>query len=413
MKKPSDSTNSTANKKGGGTKGTTIADKLDQDISKYGPEDVHTARTRLFLFFREAKKRGWIVGLDPRRADKDPMLDEMTSTVQSMVAPGKFSVMRFTEFCQANPESFSLNLGFVRPLIEAIRSTRKFKTTPQLRALYRDVFGPEAGYLPHMLNRLLRQQGGQLTTKANCKIFGDYLLFRPDSAGDIRPAFFRFYEHETLCIRSMGLRLDPGHGRLSSKGWVIKQQQGYLISGYIVDRSQSNGKVIMDGGFSNLWVDDNVGGTIYQEFEGSICLSTALHFQAPFSHKPSCARGVLIRVTGLENQGGLYSQEKSNRNIATYKLQSMLMDRFGEAISITECASYLESISQLPRSFFEEVFTAQEMIEAHYESGFSEGVNPVAPLEPISELNKPHTFNLIEDIHVDGRIPLLQSEGDF
>lgn len=387
----------------------TIAQKLDQEINQHGPDDVRAARMRLFMFFREAKRRGWIVGLDPRRDDKDPMLDELVLYVQEIMGTDKFAVKRFTEFCQSNPAGFSLNAGFVRPLIEAIRLTRKFKNTPQLRALYRDVFGPEEGYLPHMLNRLQREQGGQLTTRENCRLLGDYLLFRPDAIGGIRPAFFRLYEHETLCIRSMGLRLDAGHGRLSSKGWVLKQQRGYLISGYIVDRSKSDGSIRTDGGFSNLWVDDNVGSPLYQETDGLISLTTVFHFQAPFSQMPSCARGVLIRVKGLEDRGGLYSQAKHQRNIATYRLQSALMERFSDYLSPYECSEVLSARSSLPIEYFEEVFSASEDLEDYVESGFSEDVeNPVAPLKPIDGLNKPYTFEPAADIYIDGRKSLIQ-----
>jgi hypothetical protein len=232
----------------------------------------------------------------------------------------------------------------------------------------------------------LKRPGVELPTKQTTKVFGDYLLLRLDDFDTVRSAFFRLYEHENLHIRSLGLRLDEDHGRISSKGWVVPQQNGLLVSGYIVNRKSPQGVITMDGGYSNLWIDDDAASPLYHEQDGHIDLTTAFHFQAPFGQFPSAACGIFVRVKGLETQGGQYHQPRMRRNVATYDLQSRLIERFREPLSVEECAQLLQRRSNIDASLFSEVLQS-------------------SPFSPI-QVTEPETIDPLGDIYIDGQKPL-------
>lgn len=367
-----------------------VDSKIEEEIERLkkdvGSVDPNVRRLQLFRFFRLAHARRIISGLNPDRPGLlDPIFVELVQLVHDEMGNDRFKLKRFKEFAQADYTNVEISKAFVVPLYLSIRRTKKFKESRSLRDLYRAVFGSEEYYLPHHLLRLKRP-GTELPTKQTTKVFGDYLLLRLDDDDLVRSAFFRLYEHENLHIRSLGLRLDEDHGRISSKGWVIPQQNGLLVSGYIVNRKNPKGEITMDGGYSNLWIDDDAASPLYQEHEGKICLTTALHFQAPFGQFPSAACGVFIRVKGLEKQGGQYHQPRNKRNIATYNLQSSLIDRFREPLSVNECSELLQNRSNIDASLFSEVLESPPF-------------SPTRILEP-ARLD-PH-----DDIYIDGRQPL-------
>ena len=252
-------------------------EKIEEEVERLkrnlGHEDPRVRRLQLFRFFRLAHARRIISGLNPDRPRAlDPLFHELVPLVHEEMGNDKFQLKRFKEFAQTDDTKVGLSKAFAVPLYQSIRKTKKFRESRILRDLYRTVFGNEPYYLPHHLLRLKRPGAG-LPTKQTTKVFGDYLLLRLDDDDIVRAAFFRLYEHENLHIRSLGLRLDEDHGRISSKGWVISQQNGLLVSGYIVNRKNPQGEISMDGGYSNLWIDDDATSPLYQEQGGHINLT--------------------------------------------------------------------------------------------------------------------------------------------
>lgn len=358
--------------------------KRDSDQAE---EDAGVIRLQLFLFFRTAVARGILSGLNPTQRDFDPMLDDLVSLVQDQMGNDRFTKQRFKEFAQTEYQNVQIAKAFCDPIYQSIRLTKKYKKSRRLRALYFEVFGAEKHFQSHLLRRMKRP-GRNLPTKETAKILGDYILLRRDSLDVVRPAFFRFYEHETMFIRSMGLRLDEDHGRISSKGWVIVQQNGYLVSGYIINRSDPGGKIEVNGGYSNLWINDEADSPLYQETGGLISMTTVFHFQAPYGQFPTAANGLLVRVKGLDKQGGQYSQAQKKRNRATYALQTRLIGRFQQDLTVDECSEFLATRSHIEPDLFEEVLNAE-------------------PFIPLAVRN-PQSLDPYEDIHIDGRKPLVE-----
>jgi hypothetical protein len=94
-------------------------------------------------------------------------------------------------------------------------------------------------------------------------------------------------------------------------------------------------------------------------------------------------------VKGLEKQGGQYHQPRKKRNIATYNLQSRLIDRFREPLTVNECAELLQNRSNIDAGLFSEV------LESPQRPPFS----PTRVLEPTR-------LDPLDDIHIDGKHPL-------
>ena len=360
--------------------------RLKRD-SLHGGEDAAVIRLQLFLFFRMAYDRGILSSLNPESKKFDPMFDELEAFVQKEVRNKDFQKSRFQVFAQSNYREVDIAKSLCDPIYQSIRLTRKYKKSRRLRAVYFEVFGSEEHFKPHLLRRMKRP-ARDLPTGDTTKILRDYILFRADRDNVVRPAFFRFYEHETLYIRSMGLRLDDDYGRISSKGWMVSQQYGHLVSGYIIDRTDPNGQVKVSGGYSNLWINDEQDSPLYQETDGLISMTTVYHFQASYGQLPTSANGVLIRLKGLEKQGGQQAQLQRNRNKATYDLQTSLIQRFQDQMTVPKCCELLASRSGIDADLFVYVLTEGSAIP--------------------ELLKKPETLDPLPDIYIDGNNPFSE-----
>lgn len=215
--------------------------------------------------------------------------------------------------------------------------------------------GSPKAEIPHILKRITRV-GEAPTDSTNSKLVGDYLMFRIDDPGRVRPAFFRFYPHENgERIRSMGLRLDDRHGKISSKGWAVRQNNQYMVAGYIITRDKKS--TVPDGGFSLMNVSDDAQNRLLAVRNGTIEMSTVLHMQSTFEAGGSASRGILIRLLGAENEGGQRDQTKERRHAATLEFQQDLIDRFGHPITLTDVSRILEQATGCARHHF--AFTSE------------------------------------------------------
>ncbi|MEP0147088.1 hypothetical protein [Pseudophaeobacter sp.] len=385
-----------------------------------GHSSEAAVKARLWVFFRKALYQGWLQTVVVPKAtsnkQEDPFLREVENAVRASSDTRNFNRTRLKVFAETKPLNYSLHIYFARRIIDAIRETTAYKTTPQLRELWRDIFGTEPGYRPHLLSRLQRPNREHDSTIDNCELAGDYFLFRADPGGHVTTAFFRFYPHESNYMRSMGLRLDSKHGRLSSKGWVTKQDQGYLVSGYIVDRSKRSVSTLkQDGGFTNLWVDTRSSMPLYQvrkeEYRGKslnlIALASVFHFQASFQDIPSCSRGVLIRARNLSADGGQSEQNRQERHEMVYDFHSELRKRFSGGLEISDASRLLSHASGLPVATFRELFSGKNQISTYADLVRDDELvdvfeGPISPFSPFADMNKPDPFSPLEEIYLDG-----------
>jgi hypothetical protein len=238
-------------------------------------------------------------------------------------------------------------------------------------------------YDPHIYKRLTRQTivAGESEYKredntANVQMLGDYLLLRSDTDGKVaaqtksHAAFFRFYEHDTGGIRSMGLRLDKDHGRISSKGWSINQQSGVMVLGYIINRAvpktHAHLPPMIDGGASLLYVDTDCPAFVQRDDLGIITMAPILHYQLPFETGPSFSRGMIVRLKGCEHLGGQPNknydvdpaQMRAERNEETKKLHDSLRKKFGEDtgfsnMSHQKLANLMSAVSGIDTGHFQ------------------------------------------------------------
>jgi hypothetical protein len=381
---------------------------LAEALQQHAPDSTEIAKLRLFFFIKLASQSGWLTGLDYRQKKRhSKTLEEITYEMHNLGSES-FPKTRLVAFQNAkNFGDLSFSDSFVRNLIWAIQKTTEYKNHHQMRRLWRDTFGAEPGYMPHLLQRLVRTESHTNNTRLeehNTDLLYDYLLFRPDPDDLISTAFFRFYVHETHCIRSLGLRLDPRHQYLSSKGWLIKQDKGVLATGYIVDRSSSAGGVLMNGGVSSLFIDTSASNPISRrnEKDGQLMIASCFHFQATFEQEPSAARAVLVRIKGLENAGGLFSQNKRKRNKKTRDLQNLLSKRFGEGIDPDDCCAFLSKLSGLSVTHFEDIFGIRQ--DERYD--LPDDTGPYMPWRPsdrhVDDQPRPNIF-------IDGSKPLNEN----
>ena len=363
--------------------------------------DVSIAKLKLFYFVKIAQHRGYLSGLNYRQRKKfSSTLDELVREMRRRGATG-FTETRMVSFVNATTlDTFNLSNGYVRNLILSLKHTSEYKENGQLRKLWRDVFGVEDGYLPHLLSRLSRTENNNLPEEDTTDFLYDYLLFRPDYNGLISKAFFRFYTHETGHIRTLGLRLDNAHHYLSSKGWLIKQEHGSLATGYIIDRSSSSGGILINGGVSSIFFNTSSTNPISRRDVRTkkMMMVSCFHFQAAYEREPTAACGVVVRLKGLEASGGLFAHNKYRRNKKTRRLQNTLSKRFGDPMDSDHCCDYLSNISGLSRMHFERLF----MVNQEYFP--SESI--AAPFKLNFYDEKSDSDNPKSDIFIDGTKPL-------
>lgn len=388
----------------------TLAEALGENPSDATANSVAIAKLRLFFFIKIATQSGWLTGLDYRHKKRvSKTLEEITDAMLKYGAEG-FTEKRLVAFQNAsNHGDLTISDSFIQKLILAVQETSEYKNHSQLRQLWRNIFGAESGYMPHLLQRLIRTESNINNTRIeehNTELLHDYLLFRPDPYGLISTALFRFYVHETNCIRSLGLRLDQAHQYLSSKGWLIKQDKGAIATGYIVDRSSNSGGVLMNGGVSTLFIDTSASNPLSRPDEktGKLMIASCFHFQAAFENEPSAARAILVRLKGVETAGGQYAQSKRKRNKKTRDLQNLLSKRFGQPVLPSDCCQYLSNISGLSKTHFEDIFapdlTDRDLV-----------VEDMVPYMPWKPGDKHSEDRPQKDIFIDGTKSLNEQEG--
>jgi hypothetical protein len=249
-----------------------------------------------------------------------------------------------------------INTDYIPHIVDAVPETLWFSNDPRVRELWRDLVHQEVGYIPH-LNRRLHPGGDRVLGATECNMLGDYLLFRLDDPNTVRIAFFRFYAHSTGGVRSMGLRLDRQHGFISSKGWVARQEGGYLVAGYIIDRRNRNALPTPAGGFSLMSVAQRASSAFYVVAKNGLVMAPVVHMQAPFALGASCSPGILIRLYGVEHIASRFMADKLQRNQAIRDLQSSLSEHFndlmgGTGISVQDACETLAGAAGMGRQLF-------------------------------------------------------------
>lgn len=267
----------------------------------------------------------------------------------------------------------------------------------------------------------------------NCGLLGDYLLFRADRDGLALPAFYRFYQHETGGVRSMGLRLDEQtHPGFSSKGWAVNQSHGIMVLGYILDRSDENRSPRIDGGASLLFVDETAEMFVGRDHDDILNLAPVIHMQAPHSLRPSCSRGILIRLSGSEKLGGQRddldafdpTSTRRIRDARTRDFQKLLTIKFGHnenskhdrVLSITTCSRILQECTGISAKFFLPTDMGGMGVFDNNPSNGKQIDNKrgtFSPLEPLGISEPPKGYSTRKGKHPDAEIEFDDISIDF
>lgn len=311
---------------------------------------------RLYRFFQEALDQHWINSLDQRNWDEQnppKILLQIQEVARALPGSEQFSYNCFRGFNTSTVTKAKMTSANCTAIRAAFPKTKIYEARENaaMRETWNETVGAPASWTPHFLKRMTRADDPP-TDISNCPLLGDYLMFRADDAEQARPAFFRFYPHEIgERIRSMGLRLDRRYHGLSSKGWVIKQQHGYMVGGYIINR-RTNGTIDNDGGFSLMSVSVDQQNDLVQIVDHKIEMAPVLHMQMPYTSGASCSRGVLIRLRNAETLGGQRDESKSERLESTLELHKGLTEKFGKRLSLLDVSKVLDAATGISRYYF-------------------------------------------------------------
>ncbi len=318
--------------------------------------DARILELRLYRFFQEALDQHWINSLDQRNWDKkNPpiILRQIQKIARNLPGSEQFSYNCFRGFNTSTVAKAKMTSANCTAIRAAFPKTKTYEAREYaaMRESWNETVGAPTSWTPHFLKRMTRD-GDPPTDISNCPLVGDYLMFRADEAEQARPAFFRFYPHEIgERIRSMGLRLDRKYHGLSSKGWVIKQQHGYMVGGYIISR-RATGSIDVDGGFSLMSVSVDQQSDLVQIVDRKVEMAPVLHMQMPYTADASCSRGVLIRLRNAETLGGQRYETKSERLESTLELHQGLTEKFGKRLSLIDVSKVLDAATGISRYYF-------------------------------------------------------------
>lgn len=233
---------------------------------------------------------------------------------------------------------------------------------PGVRQLYEEIFGLKFAELAPNRAIFNFQRDDRLPLTENDNLIGDYLLYRSEAlAGKdnsfVSRSFFRFYRHRNGHIRSMGLWLDEEHEYLSSKGWVVNPDHHRLVVGHVVDRVGKGISNIRRGGGATMMTIRYENPNRYTVInpEGGvprIQCAPAMHFRATNSTEPSFSKGVLIRLYGVEGEGGGPDTEKSIRYDEIRLLQEKLSAKCSGTLTLHKAARHLAKATGFAQSVF-------------------------------------------------------------
>lgn len=337
--------------------------RIESRQERTSKDEKRLLELRLYSFFMYARDQKWLTSLDwrpgtrKRHANPPIILEQIRSEALEQPGYENFSLLAFVGFSTNNVHKAYMSARNCHVVKSVFPRTAVYQDPEyaEIRNAWNELVGPSPNWTPHFLKRMTRE-GEPPTNFDNSKLKGDYLMFRIDDPGHVRPAFFRFYPHHLgERIRSMGLRLDDRFGRLSSKGWVLKQNYGYMVAGYIVTRD--HGGAVPDGGFSLMNVSDDVQNRLVVARRGEIEMAPVLHMQSTFASGGTASRGLLIRLHGAEKEGGQREQTKEERHLATLDFHQDLIDRFGSKLSLSEVSQIIEKVTGINRYHF--AFTRQ------------------------------------------------------
>lgn len=350
--------------------------------------DARILELHLYRFFQESLDQNWINSLDQRNWDeKNPpkIFRQIQKVARNLPGSEQFSYKCFRGFNTSTVEKAKMTSANCKAIREAFPKTKTYEARENaaMRETWNETVGAPDSWTPHFLKRMTRDDDSP-TDISNCPLVGDYLMFRADDVEQARPAFFRFYPHEIgERIRSMGLRLDRKYLGLSSKGWVIKQQNGYMVGGYIINRSPT-GTIDIDGGFSLMSVSVDQQSDLVQIVEGKVEMAPVLHMQMPYTSGASCSRGVLIRLLNAETLGGQRDESKSERLESTLEFHKGLTEKFGKRLSLLNVSKVLDAATGIDRYYFYQSSHTHDGHIPHSEAfvnSSSRGKNPAfAPL---------------------------------
>ncbi|WP_299628876.1 hypothetical protein [uncultured Tateyamaria sp.] len=384
-------------------------DSIESEIQKLirdqGRESVLVRRLQLYKFFRAARAFGYLGSFDSQTASFDPLLAELTEKMRADQSTRRFSARRFTEFNYRSIDKFSLSTKYIDPIRQHMVNLKTFnkRSYSDLRQLWRDTMGVDAGYQPHLYRRFSRY-GVPRTVASNCRLLGDYLLFTADVPGYAMPTFVRFYVHETGGVRCLCLRLDDLNHRISSKGWAINQQNSQVhVTGYLEER-RAKGEVVCAGGTMCLTVSYDERHHLTHALDDIITQALVMFYYAPYTQDPIASRGILVRLKGFENQGGRFSQPKEKRNRATFSLHTKLANKFGRQLTLKQCSKLLSRVSGLPVEFFMQDDGAQSIFNNYPNTSANVKQLPIAPLS-IQPPPKHPGFYPKADLFIDANNP--------
>lgn len=301
-------------------------------------------RTQVMSFFERLQSELGLSGL--KKDVFAELIKQVNRDLDSGQKPYDPSLLR--RFQQKNPKVKQEIFERIKLAIPGVRIWQKH---PDVRALYEEIFGLKFAELApnRAIFNFQTDDRRPLTEEDN--ILGDYLLFRSEgivgkSNNLISRSFFRFYRHRNGHIRSMGLWLDKAHGYLSSKGWVVNPDNYHLVVGHVVDRIGENLVDIRRGGGSTTMTirhsEPNRYTVINRENDvPRIQCAPVMHFRATSETEPSYSNGVLIRLYGVEKEGGNADTPKAERYHAIRQLQEKLSDRCHPPLTLHKAATQL------------------------------------------------------------------------
>lgn len=311
-------------------------------------------RERVITFFARLKTDLGMSGLT------QDVFAELTIEMNRVFGDDRFKPQDLRALQSATPKA---NQDFFDAVKLAIPSVQRWRHHPHVAELYKELFDLEFADLAPDRAVFNFQRDDKTPLRADSPIFGDYLLYRAEQVTSkkqthwISRSFLRFYLHRNGYIRSMGLWLDDKHEYLSSKGWVVNPDNYFLVVGHIVDRvGRDIGSIRRGAGATMMTIRSTNPNrfTVSNPEEGvpRIQIAPVQHFRATNSTDPSYSCGVLVRLRGVEDEGGDAETEKAERYKMIKRLQKKLSKKLSQSLTPNQAADQLAKASNMRKTVF-------------------------------------------------------------
>jgi hypothetical protein len=352
-------------------------------------------RAQLFEFFSELKDRNVIQSVRASLGEELAHLLGMHSQANKIKEASYFK-----NFDQNKPKVGAAICTDIRDVLPLVQKLRLSQT--DVREIYERKFTGSSFDVhdtDRSLHRYKRKSADPLD--ASSPLVGDYILYRTEirrtsttqgvdkRTVNVSRMFYRFYVHQNMHLRVMGLPIVYKDRYLGLRAWVVDHEHELLSIGHVVDRTQADkSREAIYGGLSTLPVKVRKPEkyTIYgkdKDGQRRILGAPALHFRSLPGQDTSMSQGYLVRCQGLENMGGSAEDSQEQRFHKIKALQDRLTSEFRSELTVAKAANNLSGFTGFtPSVFFGKSGNSPKglLVNQPFQEVGPQGINAIGPM---------------------------------